>query len=62
MEYNICGSEIEEGDIVGNFGICPVAFCVWCVSSMTDMIIQLQGYDDIDILQEKINELREEQT
>ena len=62
MECNICGSEIEEGDIVGNFGICPVAFCVWCVSSMTDMIIQLQGYDDIDILQEKINELREEQT
>ena len=62
MECNICGSEIEEGDIVGNFGICPVAFCVWGVSSMTDMIIQLQGYDDIDILQEKINELREEQT
>ena len=62
MECNICGSEIDEGDIVGNFGICPVALCVWCVSSMTDMIIQLQGYDDIDILQEKINELREEQT
>ena len=62
MECNICGSEIEEGDIVGNFGICPVAFCVWGVSSMTDMIIQLQGYDDIDILEEKINELREEQT
>ena len=60
---NICDSEIEEdnGDIIGNFGICPVAFCVWCMSSMTDMVIQLNGFDDIGALQEKINELREEQ-
>ena len=60
---NICDSEIEEdnGDIVGNFGISPVAFCVWCVSSMTDMVIQLNGFDDIDTLQERINDLKEEQ-
>ena len=60
---DICDSEIEEDNtgIVGNFGICPVSFCVWCVSSLTDMVIQLQGFDDIDTLQERINDLKEEQ-
>ena len=63
MNCNICDSDIEEdnGDIVGYFGICPVAFCVWCMSSMTDMIIQTQGFDDIDTLQERIAELKEEE-
>ena len=63
MNCNICESPIEEdnGDIIGNFGICPVAFCVWCISSMTDMVIQLQGFDDIDTLEERIAELKEEQ-
>ena len=63
MNCNICDSEIEEdnGDIVGQFGISPVAFCVWCVSSMTDMVIQLQGFDDIDTLKDRINDLEEEQ-
>ena len=63
MNCNICDSEIEEdnGDIVGQFGISPVSFCVWCVSSMTDMVIQLNGFDDIDTLQERINDLKEEQ-
>ena len=60
---SICDSEIEEdnGDVVGNFGISPVSFCVWCVSSMTDMVIQLNGFDDIESLQERINDLKEEQ-
>ena len=59
----ICDSLIEEdnGDTIGNFGISPVAFCVWCMSSMTDMVIQLNGFDDIGALQERINGLREEQ-
>ena len=59
---NICDSEIEQdnGDIIGQFGICPVAFCVWCLSSMTDMVIQLQGFDDIDTLKERIGELKNE--
>ena len=63
MNCNICDSEIDEecGDVVGNFGISPVSFCVWCVSSMTDMVIQLQGFDDIESLQERINDLKEEQ-
>ena len=59
---NICDSPIEEdnGDIIGNFGICPVAFCVWCLSSMTDMVIQLNSFNDIDMLEERIKELKEE--
>lgn len=58
---NICDSPLEEdnGDIVGYFGICPVAFCVWCMSSMTDMVIQFQGFDDIDILKERIKDLED---
>ena len=61
MNCNICDSKIDQdnGDIVGQFGISPVAFCVWCVSSMTDMVIQLNGFDDIDILQDRINDLKE---
>tara|TARA_Y100000593_G_scaffold55168_1_gene103133 strand:- start:17039 stop:17248 length:210 start_codon:yes stop_codon:yes gene_type:complete len=62
MNCNICDSEIEvdNGDVVGNFGICPVSFCVLCMSSMTDMIIQLQGFDDIDTLKERISEIEKE--
>ena len=61
-ECNICNSEIEKdnGDIVGNFGISPVAFCVWCLSSMTDMVVQLNGFDDIDTLKERIRELEDD--
>tara|TARA_Y100000004_G_scaffold158616_1_gene185011 strand:- start:461 stop:673 length:213 start_codon:yes stop_codon:yes gene_type:complete len=62
QECNICSSEIDEecGDIVGYFGISPIAFCVWCYSSLTDMVIQMQGYNDIDVLKERINDLKEE--
>ena len=62
MKCNICDSDIEEdnGDIVGSFGICPVSFCVWCLSSMTDMVIQMQGLDDIEMLEERINEPKED--
>lgn len=57
---SICDSEIDEdaGDIVGYFGISPVAFCVWCMSSMTDMVIQLNGFDDIDMLEERIQMIK----
>ena len=63
MKCNICDSPIEEdnGDIVGSFGISPVSFCVWCLSSMTDMVIQLNGFNDIDTLKNRINELKEEE-
>ena len=57
---NICDAPIEEdnGDVVGYFGICPVAFCVWCLSSMTDMVIQLNNFNDIDTLKERIQDLK----
>tara|TARA_R100000808_G_C2089091_1_gene110144 strand:- start:113 stop:310 length:198 start_codon:yes stop_codon:yes gene_type:complete len=59
---NICNSEIEQdnGDIIGNFGISPVAFCVWCLSSMTDMVIQLNGFNDIETLKERIQDLKDD--
>ena len=63
QKCNICDSEIEEdnGDVVGYFGISPVAFCVWCRSSMTDMVIQCQDFDDIDTLKERIKDLEDAQ-
>tara|TARA_R110000824_G_scaffold42565_6_gene125236 strand:+ start:1475 stop:1693 length:219 start_codon:yes stop_codon:yes gene_type:complete len=30
----------EEGGVAGYFGICPVAFCIWCYSSIVDMVQQ----------------------
>ena len=59
---NICDADIDQeaGDIIGYFGICPVAFCVWCMSSMTDMVIQCQGFNDIDMLEERIRELKDD--
>ena len=61
-ECNICSADIDEeaGDIVGYFGISPVSFCVWCYSSLTDMVIQMQGFDDIEILQERIDNIKED--
>tara|TARA_R110002020_G_scaffold354720_1_gene567476 strand:+ start:316 stop:573 length:258 start_codon:yes stop_codon:yes gene_type:complete len=43
MKCSVCDSvfDIEaEGGIAGEFGICPVAFCPWCFSSMVDMVQQ----------------------
>ena len=62
MNCNICNSEINQdnGDVIGNFGISPVAFCVWCLSSMTDMVIQLNGLDEIEVLEERIQELKDD--
>ena len=59
MKCNICDSDIdiEAGDVVGFFGICEVSFCVWCMSSMTDMVIKLNGFDNIEILKERIKEI-----
>ena len=58
----ICNSDIDEeqGDIKGYFGMLPTSFCVWCISSVTDMVIQMHGFDDIDTLQERIDDLRDE--
>ena len=59
---NICGADIdlEAGDVIGYFGILEVSFCVWCVSSMTDMVIQQNDLDNIDTLKERIKELEDD--
>ena len=61
-ECDICNSEIDTdcGDVNGYFGMLPVAFCVWCMSSMTDMVIQMNGFDDIEMLKERIDYLKDE--
>ena len=58
----ICDSELEidNGDVIGTFGITPIGFCVMCLSSMTDMVIQLNGFNNIETLKEKIVELEED--
>ena len=63
MNCNICDSKIEEdnGDVVGSFGITSVAFCVWCLSSITDMVIQLNGFGDINTLKERIKDIEYEE-
>ena len=60
---SICSSKIEEdnGDVVGYFGISQVSFCVWCMSSLTSMVIQLNGFDDIDMLEERIRMIKEDE-
>ena len=43
LTCSICGSDFDleaEGGIEGAFGICPVAFCVWCYGSIVDMVSQ----------------------
>ncbi len=58
----ICECELDEdaGDVKGYFGILPMGFCVWCMSSLTDMVIQMNGFNDIETLKERINDLEED--
>ena len=53
LTCSICGSPVDlegEGGIAGDFGICPVAFCVWCYASIVDMVTQgcARCHDDED--------------
>ena len=58
---SICDSDVEEDEAMqGYFGICPVSFCCWCYSSMTDMVIQLNDFDDIDTLEERVRMIKED--
>ena len=60
LECSVCNAPMDEDEgIVGEFGILPVQFCCWCYSSITDMVIQIQGLDDIDLLQERIEYIKE---
>ena len=61
LECSICDSPMEDDEgIVGEFGILPVQFCCWCYSSITDMVIQMQGFDDVELLQERIDNIKED--
>ena len=61
LECSICDSPMDENEgILGEFGILPVQFCCWCYSSLTDMVIQMQGFDDIELLQERIDYIKED--
>ena len=61
LECSICDAPMEDDEgIVGEFGILPVQFCCWCYSSLTDMVIQMQGFDDIETLQERIDNIKED--
>ena len=60
LECSICDSPMDEDEgILGEFGILPVQFCCWCYSSLTEMVIQMQGFDDIELLQERIDYIKE---
>ena len=61
-ECCVCKSPIDEeqGDVRGYFGVIPASFCVWCMSSVTDMAIKMHGFNDIEVLQERIDEIRSE--
>ena len=60
---NICDSEVDQdnGNIVGEFGVRSVSFCARCYSSMTEMVIKLEGLNNIPALQGKIKNLKEEE-
>jgi hypothetical protein len=43
LTCSVCSSPVdleEEGGIAGDFGMIPVAFCVWCYASIVDMVSQ----------------------
>ena len=48
MNCSICDVEVDEkaGGITGMFGIAPVGFCEWCLSSILDMASQLLGLEE----------------
>ena len=50
-ECSICGSPYndEEGGIQGWFGILPVTFCISCLSSTVDMVVQMQKDGELNV-------------
>lgn len=47
-ECSVCGTDtdFDSGGIAGYWGIMPVAFCEWCLSSLLDMASQLLGVEE----------------
>ena len=66
--FNVCSvcecsfCQEDEGGLVGGMiGILPVSFCPTCLNGVTDMVIQMEGFNDIDMLKERIEELKEDE-
>ena len=52
MECTICKSMFDlegEGGTTGYFGMLPVSFCPFCLSSMLDMSQQMLGVNNEEI-------------
>ena len=62
MKCQICktGIDKESGDIECYLGMIKTYFCIWCYTSIVDMVVQMNGYNDILTLEQRINELKEE--
>jgi len=45
MKCSICDSDfdLDEGGVIGNFGILPVAFCPTCLSCIFDLVDELEA-------------------
>ena len=54
---SICDSELEEDEVRGYFGITSIGFCVLCMSSITDMVIQMNNFNDKETLLQRIEDL-----
>jgi|TARA_B100000287_G_C20447156_1_gene707991 hypothetical protein len=66
--FNVCSvcecsfCQEDEGGLVGGMiGILPVSFCPTCLNGVTDMVIQMEGFNDIDMLKERIEDLKEDE-
>ena len=62
IKCDLCSTDIdEENDVVCNFGMHQTAFCVWCYSSLIEMVIELNGFNDIAMLEERIKILKDDE-
>ena len=43
-----------------SLGSLPCNLCIWCFSSLTEMVIELNGFNDIAMLEERIRSLKDE--
>ena len=59
---DLCMTELEEdsGDVMCSLGSLPCNLCIWCFSSLTEMVIELNGFNDIAMLEERIRSLKDE--
>ena len=57
-ECSVCNIEFdpeEEGGIIGDFGIMPVAFCSNCLASVVDMVHQRYPCPECELTYDEAN-------